>query len=295
MRWLLVAAILASAPGGARACSACATGDETLTVNGVERPYKNRVRVGLEERYGSIDAGDAVSGESTQFLRSTLAGGWSPISRLTIAFSLPWVTSWVRPRKSPLEELNGLGDLELSGRVVLFRERSFAPQHMLMGTLGLKMPTGPRIKDHEGYWVSDDDQPGSGSWDPFAAITYAWFGGGLTSLFLSTSYRQTTANARGYRRGSVLGWSAAVQLQPWSKVAFQAGVDGVWTDRDRLANGNAMPDTGGTVLYVAPALLVSPVTDLLIRAVVDAPVVSALHGNQSVGTQVMVSIAYDIH
>ena len=58
----------------ARACASCSCGDETLTATGVERPYRNRVRLVAEERYGSLSVGDAQTGEHTEFLRSTLAG-----------------------------------------------------------------------------------------------------------------------------------------------------------------------------------------------------------------------------
>jgi hypothetical protein len=49
------------------------------------------------------------------------------------------------------------------------------------------------------------------------------------------------------------------------------------------------------VIYVAPAIVVSPATDWLMRLVVDVPAVTALYGQQSVGSQVALSIAYDVH
>ena len=68
----------------ARACVTCGCGDPTLTATGVEKPYKNRVRIGLEERFGSFSQGEPGAGEHTWFLRSSLAGSWAPHERVTL-------------------------------------------------------------------------------------------------------------------------------------------------------------------------------------------------------------------
>jgi hypothetical protein len=285
-----------AALGGARraaACASCGCGDQTLTAVGVEKPYQNRVRLALEERYGSLSVGDNVVGERSWFLRSAIAVSWIPVKRLTLSALVPWVTTWLSPARRSLQLVSGLGDVEFAARVLFFAERGFNPHHLLWGTFGIKTPTGYRIYDDQGYPYPDDDQPGSGSWDPFTGLTYGYFSGNLVSLFVSSSYRQTTAGPRGYRRGSTVGFSGAVQLQPWSWGAIALGVDNVYAEPDTLPNGAASPSTGGEVLFVAPALLFSPRPDLLVRLVVDAPVVTALYGVQSVGPQVSLSIAYD--
>jgi len=268
----------------------------TLTATGVERPYKNRVRVAVEERYGSLTMGDPMRyGERVSFLRSSLAMSWSPLKWFTLNALMPWVTSWIQSMQhAPTEQVNGLGDLELSGRFLVFKPRGFAPHHLLWLNAGVKAPTGYRVYDAEGYPFPDDDQPGSGSWDPFAGVTYAWFSGELLSFYGSTSYRYTTAGPRGYKRGSTLGSTAALQLQPFKWGAVALGGDVVWQQADTLPNGAAAPSTGGVVGYFAPALLASPLRDLLIRVVVDVPIASHLYGTQTVGPQVALSIAYDV-
>jgi hypothetical protein len=279
----------------ADACASCGCGDSTLTATGVERPYKNRIRLAWEERYGSLTMGDEMSGEHTQFLRSTLAASWSPFKRLTIGATLPWVTSWITRAPTPRTTVIGLGDFELAARAVLFQERSFAPRHVLWAMAGLKFPTGYRTADSSGFVVPDDDQPGSGSWDPFGGVTYAWFSGGFTSFFASSALRWTTPGWNGYRRGSLLGGSLAFQLQPWAWGAFQIGADFLWQQADTLANSHAVPNTGGTTGYLAVGLLGNPWRDLLIRIVIDAPVVMALNGTQTVGPQVVAQVSYDFN
>jgi hypothetical protein len=294
---LAVAVAIAAAlvPARADACASCACGDPTLTAIGVEKPYRNRLRVAIEERYGSLETGDQMTyGERSWFLRSSLLASWTPLKWLTLNGKLPWVTQWISPMRRAVTKLDGLGDLELWARFTLYRDRGFAPRHLVWGTAGLKFPTGYRVYDGGGYPFPDDDQPGSGSWDPFAGLTYGYFSGGLVSVYASASYRYTTPGPRGYRRGSELGASAAVQLQPWQRVAFAAGIDATWTQASTLANGADAPSTGGFVGNFAPALLAMPLTDLLLRLAVDVPVVTHLYGDQRVGTQVALSIAYDV-
>ena len=291
----VVAAAVSAAARRAEACASCGCGDPTLTATGVERPYKNRVRVAWEERYGSLTMGDDVSGERTQFLRSTLAASWSPIPRLTLGATLPWVTSWIARAPMPRTSVTGLGDLELAARAVLFQEKSFAPHHVIWAGAGLKFPTGYQATDSTGFQVPDDDQPGSGSWDPFAGLTYAYFSGEMTSFFASGTGRLTTAGWHGYRRGSTIGGSLAFQLQPWSWGALQLGGDFLWQASDMLSTGHGVPNTGGTTGYVMIALLANPWRDLLVRVVVDAPVIMALNGTQTVGPQVVAQISYDFN
>jgi hypothetical protein len=87
--------------------------------------------------------------------------------------------------------------------------------------------------------------------------------------------------------------STALQVQPWRWGALQGGVDWSWQDSDKLGNGVPMPNTGGFAGYVMLGVLVNPWRDLLLRAVVDAPIVTMLNGKQTVGPQVVLQLAYD--
>ncbi|HZS38343.1 MAG TPA: hypothetical protein VFF06_16015 [Polyangia bacterium] len=288
---LALVALTRARPAGA--CAACACGDSTLTTVGVEKPYRNRIRFGLEERLATLSTGDGVMNEQSTVLRSSLSAAWSPHARLQLMAMLPWFDSWIHSATGGAQQLNGLGDLEGAARVLLFRERRFAPQHLLWATAGVKMPTGPRLRDGAGYPYADDDQPGSGSWDPFGGVSYGWFGG-LTSIFAATNYRYTTTGPRGHRFGSTLTSSATLQLQPYPWGALQLGADVRWSQADSLPNGVDAPNTGGTVLYASPALLASPWMNVLIRIGAQIPAVQRLNGVQSEGAKVMLSLAYDL-
>ncbi len=291
---LLLSAAASLAPAPARACAVCNCGDPTLTAVGVEQPYRNRVRAGIEERYGSHQQGSGLDAESQQLVRSALFGAWTPHPRVTVGLVVPWMTNWVTPATGRTAVINGLGDMELSGRVLIARDKTFGAHHLFWATAGLKMPTGPRLHDDQGFPYPDDDQPGSGSWDPFVGVTYAWYSGALWSAFTSASYRYTTTGWHGYRRGMLAGWIAAIQAQPWDWGAFQLYIDGNWAAADRLATGGVMPNTGGTVMRLGPAFVVSPRVDLIIRVAASLPVVQAFEGQQRDGAQVLASLVWDI-
>ncbi|MDB4969556.1 MAG: hypothetical protein JWN44_5245 [Myxococcales bacterium] len=295
-RTTVVVALLALAAYArpADACSVCNCGDPTLTAVGVEQPYRNRVRAGIEERYGSHTQGDGLNATDLQLLRSALFAAWSPHPRITVGLVVPWMTTWLTPATGRPAVVNGLGDFELSGRVLIARDKSFGAHHLLFGTAGLKMPTGPRLRDDEGFPYPDDDQPGSGSWDPFVGATYAWYSGALWSAFASGSYRYTTTGWHGYTRGMQAGWNAVVQAQPWDWGAVQLFIDGNWMRHDTLASGGAMPNTGGTVVRLGPAVVYSPRMDLIVRLAASLPVVQAFEGVQRDGAQVMLSLIWDI-
>ncbi|MCA1664520.1 MAG: hypothetical protein LC659_09660 [Myxococcales bacterium] len=291
---LAATAMMTLHQGPARACAVCNCGDPTLTAIGVEQPYRNRVRAGIEERYGSHSQGDGGDGEELELVRSALFAAWTPHPRITVGLVVPWMTTWLTPSTGRASLINGLGDMELSGRVLLARDKTFGAHHLAWATAGLKMPTGPRLYDDGGVPYGDDDQPGSGSWDPFVGATYAWYSGALWSAYGSASYRYTTAGWHGYRRGQQLGWNAALQAQPWTWGGFQLFVDGNWLAQDRLATGAGAPDTGGTVMRLGPAFVFSPRVDLMVRVAASVPVVQAFIGQQHDGAQVAVSLVWDI-
>jgi hypothetical protein len=292
---LAALASLASGPGVARveACVSCSCGDPTLTSAGVERPLRNRVRVGVEERFGGRQVG-GVEPLQSRFLWSTLLGSWAPTRAVTLGLRLPWMSAWLDRAGRPREALQGLGDLTLTGRFVLFSERSFAPRHLLYGTLGLGVPTAPRLHGSNGYPLPDDAQPGAGAVSPTFGLTYAWFGEERLSLFASATARVATPTARGTRRGAEVGASAVLQLQAHRRVALGLGLDWTWTEADRLPNGAAMPHSGGSALYVSPQLLVQPVGELLIRLVASMPTVTQLAGAQALEPQLGLSLVYDV-
>ena len=266
-----LALLAAGAPRASLACASCGCGDPTLTAMGIEKPFRNRVRLSLEERFGGHSDPDRT--ERVLISRTTLSASFSPTAWLTLAAALPVAAGELRVRRAKgpsARRIIGLGDLELYARGLVFRDRSFSPRHILGILAGLKAPTGPRVADSSGYPAPDDFQPGSGSWDPLLGASYGYFGSEL-GVFASLSYRHTTTGRLDYRRGSVLGVSAFVQRSLHRAVAFGLGLELSHTRPDEL-RGIALPETGGTVLAVVPQALIALRTDWLLRAALQIPV-----------------------
>jgi len=289
--WVLcVLAIGVGAARPARACVPCNCGDPTLTAPGVEQPYRNRVRLAIEERVSSHVTDD----RDLSVLRTGLYAVWAPHPRVLLGAMLPWVTAWLHsPGRTDV--LNGLGDLEVSGRFIAWRDRRFGPQHLLSLAGGLKTPTGQRLVGGNGYYLSDDDQPSSGSWDPFADVTYSYFSKGLVAVFAQANLRWPTRGPRGYQRGVAIGGSAQVQLQPHARFAILLGVQVLHRRPDSLANDANSPSTGGTILSLTPGLLFAPTPALVIRVGAALPVAQMLYGHQHEGPQGLVALSYDVN
>lgn len=292
VRWsfALLLASLAVIPRIARACAVCNCGDPTLTMTGQEQPYTNRVRVSLDGRVLDFSQGAGVLRRDVTVFVNSLIASWAPHERFLLGVLLPWQLHHERTG----ETIIGLSDLEVSGRVVLYRDRRFAAQHLVSATAGLKTPTGPRLRDSAGYFVADDEQPGSGSWDPYVGLSYAAFPSEKWSTYFTIQGRYATANARHIQRGSAVMAMASAQYQPHQRVALQLGFETLWRDVDRLANRAAAANTGGTILRFWPGVVVNPTAGLLVRAAIGVPVYEAMRGAQNERVVAQLTLSYDI-
>jgi hypothetical protein len=294
--WLLVSLAGGLFSGRALACSTCSLGDTTLTAVGVDKPYRNRLRLSLEERLGAHREGEGATLLQTRTLRSTLGLAWSPTDRLTLSTMLPVITQWVDAAGRPRQAYTGVGDLEVLFRGVLWRDRRFAARHILSLVGGLKTPTGPRLYDGRGYPYPEDEQPGSGSWDPIFGLSYGWYGPPL-AVFASASYRYTTPGRRGYRRGESLGTNVTVQYQPHRRVALSLGAEVSWLAPDEERVGTRAVDrsnSGGMAVTLTPAITVSPARRWLIRLAGQLHAFDRWNGLQQEDHTVILSTVVDL-
>ncbi len=287
---LAIALLLLTASRSAWACAICNCGDPTITMIGQERPYRNRVRLALDNRVQAFSQGAGVLRRDLTVFQETLQGSWAPHDRLLLGILLPWLVRADRAADTVI----GLSDLEVSGRVVLFRDRRFASQHLISATVGVKTPTGPRRRDARGYFLPDDEQPGSGSWDPYVGLSYAAFPSDKWSTYLTAQGRYATANLQRHQRGSAVSVIASAQYQPAMRVGLQLGLEVLWRDADRLPSRAQVPDTGGTVLRFWPGLVLAPGGGVLVRAAVGVPVFEALRGAQSERISAQLTLSYDV-
>jgi hypothetical protein len=277
----------------AHACASCSCGDPTITAVGIEQPYKNRLRLAIETRVGEHTNGADVDRIRVLEVRTQLGLSYTPQDRITLSAFLPFVASRLLDTNNHSEWVRGLGDLELQARVLVARDRRFAPRHLFWLGAGVKAPTGPRLHDDAGLPYSDDDQPGSGSWDPLGSAVYAWFRDPLV-VYTQMLFRYPTTGPRGYRHGTSVLSSTVVQLQPLRRLAVQLGADLRYAWADTMGERFEVPGTGGFVAALTPGVAVNVWRDLVVRAVVEVPVVQRLQGAQSLGPQAAITLSYDV-
>ena len=172
---LLIAALILFANARAQACPTCTVGDPTLTTMGAEAPYRNRVRVSA----GLSTRGDRVGQPGFDAIelreqRLDLTVAWAATERFVLSLNLPVAHRRLAYSDLSVDNLVALGDAELRGRLVVFRDRKFAPNHLLSLLAGLEMPTAPSISKN-GVRLPLELQAGSRSWDPLVGLAYDHF------------------------------------------------------------------------------------------------------------------------
>jgi hypothetical protein len=185
----------------------------------------------------------------------------------------------------------GPGDLELRGKVFLWEDRAFSPRHLLAAVAGARLPTTRWARDWQGAPFPPELQVSNGAVSPLVGLAYAHF------HFPWSAYASVEASAPVWHQPEFLPQStvrmtASLQRQVTGAMAVRLGIDGR-LDGHTVAGGNVDPDTGGAAAFVSPALLVTPVTDVVIFALVRVPTLDFLAGQQSQGPVVSAGVVYD--
>jgi hypothetical protein len=293
-RWSLaltaaLGAILSA--GRVRACASCGCGDPTLTAAGLEQPYANRVRasLGVQHRVDTIGAGADELRLSEQRLDAQLA--WAPHPRLFLIAGLPVLWRDVTYAETRHRSTEGVGDAELRAKVFVYRDRAFAPRHLVALTGGVKLPTGTLQRRTDGRLYPIELQPGTGSTDLLAGVSHAFFAFPWSS-YASAQLLWPTAGMSGYRGSRSLRGTLAGQRHLGTAVAVRLAAEARLDGRAR-ENGAMAPDSGGLIGFVTPELLVTPVTDLTVSAFVRVAVLNRLEGAHREPFVVGGAVAYD--
>jgi hypothetical protein len=294
---LLATVMLATTPSAATACATCACGDPTLTVMGAQQPFEHRLRVSLELQHRSDAVGDpSVDRVELSEQRATLGVAYAPARWLMLSGSLPVLRRELTLISDARESFVNVGDVELRARAFVYSDRAFAPQHLIALVAGLRMPTGPLQRGEGGSYDEPELQPGSGSWDPLAGVSYAHFADPWSFYASEVVYIPTPSRADWQQGVRWLG-SHAAQYQLDERWALRLGANFRLEDRTRRNVDTDAPfdepDTGGFVLFLMPSVVFSPVTDLVLNLDVNVPVINALVGEHDEGVIFSVGGAFD--
>lgn len=289
---LLAAAVILGTTRDVRACAVCGCGDPTLTGLGTEQPFAGRIRGSAELRIRSDDVGEPrVDQIKLREQRLDLALAWAPHDRLFVMLTVPLLHRSVEYVNLARRTTWGIGDVELRAKVFVLRERVERVTHLVGAVLGVKTPTAPVQRDPNGLLLPVELQAGTGSFDPLAALSYAFFDDPW-SAYLSVQGTYPTQGREDFRAAPSLRSTALGQYQFTTVFALRGGVD---TRLDGKSYDGDTPDrdSGGFIAFAGGDALVSPVMDLVLSAGVRIPVVNALSGFHHEGPAFLLGAAYD--
>ncbi|HET6417731.1 MAG TPA: hypothetical protein VFG22_15645 [Polyangiales bacterium] len=291
----VIAALAASVWFAAKAyaCGTCAVGDPTLTVVGMEQPLGKRVRTSATLRYRNDRIGVAAVDEmllSEQ--RMELAGAYSPSDRWTLSLMMPVVHRLVTAVNLAEFDIWAPGDLEFRARAVIWRDRKFAPRHLVSLIGGLEFPTGSVERDAEGTPLPLEFQAGTGSWDPIAGASYGMFHDPWALYVASVGIFPTVGTAD-TDVGASFRQTLLVQIQPWNFLAFQLGTEFRF-DQPSYIGEVRDPNTGGHITYGSLGLIGLPHEKLVLHFTVAVPMIQRLDGDHREGLAITAGLIYDI-
>jgi hypothetical protein len=290
---------VAAAP--ARACSVCGCGDPLLVASD-PAAITGQLRLQLDTEYLRVDAGNegdpALTDQLTQW-SYRLNAVWKPLDALSLSATLPVVTKTIRSvgggATTPMSDATGLGDVEVAARWALWRSVFLGVGRVqeLAVAAGTSMPTGPNGLKEAGERLDEHGQPGTGGFGPFAGLHYRleqgrWVG------FASLSGRVHTENGYRYTYGSAAQWSVHGQYLPVKRLAVDLGIDGRHAAADRGA-GEAVANTGGTVIAAAPGLYLNAVGGAWLFVRAQIPFVKNFRGEQDQLPSLLTGVQYQVH
>ena len=273
------------------ACATCACGDPTLTVMGTEQPFAGRLRLSA-----SFDLRSETSGltERTSIEEQRLGFGtsYAIVDWLQVSLSVPLVRKHVTAPDLSTDTTYNLGDLDLRARAVVWRDRNFAPRHLLSFNVGAELPTTPLLEHNDGTSLAVEAQAGTGSLDPMFGLSYAFFANPI-SLFASTTAMISTRGHHEILAGPALLTSITAQVQPFEVLAFRLGLD-TRVDAPALIGDEQDEDTGGFIAFVSPEVVLRAYMDWLVRVAIRVPVFHRLRGARDEGLMMTVGVAHDL-
>lgn len=275
------------------ACGTCSVGDPTLTIVGFEQPRGQRVRTSGTLRYRNDRIGDPQVDElQLAEQRMELAGAYSPTDRWTLSLMMPLVHRLVSAVNLAEADIWAPGDLELRARAVVWRDRKFAPRHLVSLIGGLEFPTSSIERNADGVPLPLEFQAGTGSWDPIAGASYTMFSDPW-SVYVSSTAIFPTQGTADTKVGISFRQTVLGQFQPWHFLAFQVGAE-FRIDQPGYIQGVRDPNTGGNITYGTFGLIGLPHDKVLLHFTTAIPMIQRLDGQHVEGLAITAGLVYEI-
>ncbi|MCK4656505.1 MAG: hypothetical protein KAT85_05715 [candidate division Zixibacteria bacterium] len=178
----------------------------------------------------------------------------------------------------PIEEsAEGIGDMTCIVRFSLLR-RSFVHYRELSIGLGLKIPTGPTDRRVGGWLLSEEMQPGTGSWDYHGSVSY-YQGFELVDFVISGTYVITTEHD-GYEFGNQFLYLLASDFHVTERLSLSPALSGIVRAIDRDL-GEEQRWTARHQLWFVPGVKFQAIPGVLgLQAYLEYPIYQHFNGEQ---------------
>jgi hypothetical protein len=284
----------------ANACSVCDSGDP-LAPAGTAKLDAGQSQIALSYEYLTARArshDDPLFVEELTQMTLRPVFVFSPWEPLSAVVQVPIVyknfsetTAGYSPNRT---RPTGLGDVDLGVRVFLLSHKDFDRNswHRFGVSLGSTLPTGRNDAQANGFRIDDHAQLGTGAFTPYAGLIYS-FSQDPWNFFCTVHAKRPLENGYGYRYGSALLWSFAVEYRAIDRLSLGLGFDGRYALRD-IHDRITVSNTGGLVAAAAPMVKFNVYDTLWLTARAQLPFATHLFGEQSVGPTLMVGVQYTI-
>ncbi len=275
----------------AMACSTCMVGDPTLTLMGAEKPYEDRLRLSLNYMSRSEELGrEGFNKKVIDEQRVSMRLAYAPSTRVMVGVNIPYINRQLESFNLAQEEVTALGDVSLTVKSFM-QEKEFMQKHMYGLLGGLKLPTASEAVDANGDPLDFDVQVGQGATVINAGGWYAHYNFPYM-YYTSATYHIASEGYQEFQAGDALVYNAMAQYASKHSVAYYLGLQGRSSQKDTFS-GVDDPDSGGTIIFIAPGIIYTIVQDLLLNATVKFPAIDALNGDHEEGTIFNIGLTYD--
>ena len=192
----------------------------------------------------------------------------------------------------------GVGDISIVGHYAIETFSFIRGREVTIGA-GVKFPTGSTNKLQNNARLPIDLQPGTGSYG--AILNGSYFQGSAPSrlsYFANATILVNGQNPDGYKMGHELIYSFGLGravLLPFAGIFVE--LKGRYATKDHF-NGRMLPSTGGSLVYLAPDIIIRRFKRLSAILTIDVPIFQRVNGLQvtpAIGFSTLLVYALDKH
>jgi hypothetical protein len=222
------------------------------------------------------------SNTKVRWHRATMTAAYGIFRSLSVSAIVPYTwkkkTKYLTSLDLHLENsADGIGDITVIARYSPIM-RSFVNYRELSVGLGVKAPTGSVDEENSGIRLSEELQPGTGSWDFDGSFSY-YQGFEQVDFLLSGTYLLTTSH-KAYRFGNQFSYILASNFHIREYLDLSLSLLGLSRSRDNISGINIY-STGRDQLWLSPGARFQILPDKLsLQAYYEHPIYQRFNGIQ---------------